>query len=255
MKLSQNFLIDEGVAERQISYACLKDGDVVLEIGAGNGILTRRMAKIAKVIAIELDERFISRLKKIKNVEVIHGDALKIDFREIEFNKVVSNIPYHISSPLTFKLLEKKFDLGILMYQKEFAERLAAKPGSRQYSRLSVMAYAKADVEILETVPKKAFRPVPKVDSCIVKIVPIGKRFEVNEKLFKRVVKALFAHRRKKIKNALLLEGLIDKEKAIPFGEERIEHIEPEKIVEICKVIESGNNGRARIGKTTERNA
>lgn len=240
MKLSQNFLVDDRIAERQISYARLQENDVVLEIGAGNGILTRKMAKIAKVVAIELDERFIGRLEKIKNVEVIHGDAMEINFKEINFNKVVSNIPYHISSPLTFKLLEEKFDLGILMYQKEFAERLAARAGSKKYSRLSVMAYAKADIEILERVPKEAFRPVPKVDSCIVKIVPIGRRFDVSDKIFEKVVRALFTHRRKKIKNALMHEGLIDEEKAknIPFGEERIEHIEPEKIVELCRMIE-----------------
>ncbi len=235
MKYSQHFLIDERVANRQIEYANLNENDVVLEIGAGNGILTKRIAKIAKVIAIEIDRKFIEKLKKIRNVEVIHGDALKIDFNELEFNKVISNLPYHISSPITFKLLQKKFDLGILMYQKEFAERLVAKPGSKEYSRLSVMVYYKADCEILEYVPKKAFYPVPKVDSCIVKIIPIGKRFDVNEKIFEKVVKILFSHRRKKIKNALKLHG-IDKE--VPYGDRRVEEIEPEKIVEICKALE-----------------
>ena len=126
------------------------------------------------------------------------------------------------------------------MYQKEFAERLVASVGSKSYSRLSVMVYYKADCELLEYVPKEAFRPKPKVDSCIVRIKPIGKRFEVNEALFQKVVKALFAHRRKKIKNALIMEGIVGKEKIeeLPFMNERVEHLLPEKIAELCKKIE-----------------
>ncbi len=241
MKLSQHFLVDERVAERQIEYANLCGDDVVLEIGAGNGILTKKIARIAKVIAIEIDKRFIKQLEKIRNVEVIHGDALKVDFNELEFNKVISNIPYHISSPLTFKLLEKKFDVGILMYQKEFAERMVAKPGSREYSRLSVMVYYRADCEILEHVPKEAFRPKPKVDSCIVKIIPIGKRFDVDEALFERVTRALFSHRRKKIKNALVMEGIIEKEEIakLPFMDKRVEQLPPEEIAELCNKIKA----------------
>jgi 16S rRNA (adenine1518-N6/adenine1519-N6)-dimethyltransferase len=98
MKLSQNFLIDESIAERQVNYANLNENDFVLEIGAGNGILTKKIAKIAKVIAVEIDERFIPKLKNIKNVEVINEDVTKIDLNDIYFNKVNSNIPYHIYS-------------------------------------------------------------------------------------------------------------------------------------------------------------
>ncbi len=248
MRFSQNFLIDEGVAERQISYADLKENDVVLEIGAGNGILTRRIAKIAKVIAIEIDERFIPKLKNIKNVELINTDVTKLDLKDIYFNKVISNIPYHISSEITFKLLEKRFDLGILMYQKEFAERLVAKKG-KNYSRLSVMVYSKANVEILEIVSRKAFRPIPKVDSCIVKILPIGKRFSVDDKIFEEVVKVLFAHRRKKIKNSLSISGLLPREEAekIDAAELRVDEISPEKIAEICKIVERKNEMEKNI--------
>lgn len=239
MKLSQHFLINERIAERQIRYANLNKDDIVLEIGAGNGILTKKIAKISKVIAVEIDKRFAEMLKRIKNVEVINEDFLKVDLNEIYFNKVISNIPYHISSPITFKLLEKKFEVGILMYQKEFAERLVAKAGDKNYSRLSIMAHYKADFEILEHVPKEAFRPVPKVDSCIVKIIPIGRRFKVDEKLFEKVVKALFTHRRKKIKNALLMDGIIKKEHVnmLPYMERRVEQVEAEKIAELCNKI------------------
>ncbi len=243
MRLSQNFLIDERVAERQIKYAELNANDIVLEIGAGNGILTRKIAKIARVIAIEIDKRLAEKLEGIKNVEVMNEDAMKVDFSSIPFNKVISNIPYHISSPLTFKLLENKFKFGILMYQKEFAERMTASPGSKKYSRLSVMTYYRADCEILEYVPRTAFFPIPKVDSCILKIVPLGRRFEVNEELFEKVVSALFSHRRKKIKNALVLSGLMDKEKVekLPFIEMRVENLSAEEIAMLCRKMEELN--------------
>lgn len=240
MKLSQNFLIDEKIAERQVKYADLNERDVVLEIGAGKGILTKKIAKIAKVIAVEIDKKFIDILKNIDNVEVINEDFLKLNLNELNFNKVISNIPYHISSPITFKLLEKKFDLGILMYQKEFAERMIATPGTKNYSRLTVMVYYRADCFLLERVPRNAFYPVPKVDSYIVKIIPVGKRFEIDENLFEKVVKSLFSHRRKKIKNSLVIDGLLRKEDAekIIYGDRRGDSLTPEEIAELCMEIE-----------------
>ncbi|HDN50310.1 MAG TPA: ribosomal RNA small subunit methyltransferase A [Thermoplasmatales archaeon] len=240
MRLSQHFLIDERVAERQIQYADLTEDDVVLEIGAGNGFLTKRIARYAKVVAIELDDRFIERLKKIPNVEVVHGNALHVDFGELEFNKVISNIPYHISSQLTFKLLERTFDVGILMYQREFAERMVAPPHTKSYSRLTVMTYYRADCRILEHVPRECFRPVPKVDSCVVKMVPLGKRFEVNEELFETVVRALFSHRRKTVKNALAIEDIAKKDEVEewPEASKRVEELSPEQIAALCRKIE-----------------
>jgi 16S rRNA (adenine1518-N6/adenine1519-N6)-dimethyltransferase len=134
------------------------------------------------------------------------------------------------------------------MYQKEFAERLVAREG-KNYSRLSVMAYSKADIEILEIVPKKAFRPVPKVDSCIVKVVPIGKRFDLDYEIFDRVVKFLFAHRRKKIKNSIAVLGPLAREAAEKTGvaDRRVEEISPEKIAELCKYLEDKNEMEKNI--------
>lgn len=136
-----------------------------------------------KVIAIEKDCKMVEILKdrihdlKIDNIEIINADALKIKFPK--FNKVVSNLPYTISSPITFKLLNYDFNLGVLMYQKEFAQRLIAKPGTSNYSRLSVMMYFKANVELLDIIPPKSFIPRPKVKSAIVKIIP-KKKFKIN---------------------------------------------------------------------------
>ncbi len=241
----QHFLVDKRIAERQINYASLSDKDIVLEIGAGYGVLTKRIARKAKkVIAVEVDRRLASSLenslKGTPNVELICSDILKIDFEEIPFNKVVSNLPYQISSPVTFKLLESDFDIGILMYQKEFADRLVAEPGSKNYSRLSVMASYSAEWEMLEVVPPAAFRPRPRVYSAIVRVVPGKRRFEVkNEALFYEVTKALFSHRRKKIKNSLVIEGLVSEENVgkLPYCEKRVEMISPQQIGEISDII------------------
>ncbi|RLG57870.1 MAG: 16S rRNA methyltransferase, partial [Candidatus Hydrothermarchaeota archaeon] len=130
-KLGQVFLIDERVLKREVEYAELSSKDVVLEIGSGFGSLTKFLVeKAKKVYAIERDSTLIEVLKSYviaKNLEIIQRDALRITFPE--FNKCVSNLPYVISSPITFKLLKHDFEKAILTYQKEFAERLIAKPG------------------------------------------------------------------------------------------------------------------------------
>lgn len=203
----QHFLKDERVLQRIVEYAQVGEGDVVLEIGAGKGNLTRVLAAKAKhVYAIELDKKLASELQQQfagTNVEIIQGNALKLHFPE--FNKVVANLPYYISSDLTFKLLRHKFKLGVLMYQKEFAERMAASPRSESYGRLSVTAQHYAEIEILEIVPRSAFYPVPEVDSAIVRLRLRKPSYEVkDEEFFLRLVTACFAQRRKKLKNAIL---------------------------------------------------
>ena len=206
-RAGQEHVIDPRVLERMVAYAELSRSDVVLEIGAGIGNLTRLLAERAgRVVAIERDPRLIEilqeQVKGSKNIEVIHGDALEVEFPP--FNKVVANLPYPISSEITFKLLEHPFELAVLMYQKEFAERLVAKPGSREYSRLTVMAGYRATIELLEEVPPSAFFPRPKVASAVVRLTPRAKPFEVvDEQLFSNVVRALFQHRRKRVRNAL----------------------------------------------------
>ncbi|MFQ6119610.1 MAG: 16S rRNA (adenine(1518)-N(6)/adenine(1519)-N(6))-dimethyltransferase RsmA [Methanosarcinales archaeon] len=206
--MDQHFLIDKRVINRIIEYADLNKKDVVLEIGAGTGNLTQKLAEFAnKVIAIEIDNKLIYRLNKnlkiIHDVEIIHGDALKIEFPE--FNKVVSNLPYSISSKITFKLLQYNFDFGILMYQHDFARRMIASYGNKDYSRLSVNTQYFAEVEILEIVPKTAFHPRPKVESAIIKLTPRESKYMVlDEQFFLKFVTAMFTQRRKKIKNAII---------------------------------------------------
>lgn len=203
----QNYLIDHNILQKIIDSADLSKNDTVLEIGAGIGTLTIPLAENAgKVIAVEQDAKIAAILEKrlkeldISNVEVIAADAVKIDFPE--FNKVVSNLPYKISSPITFKLVEYDFDYAILMYQLEFAQRMVATPGESNYSRLSLMLHFYADIEILFEVSKHAFFPNPKISSAVIKLVP-NKKEDVDE-FFKQTSRALFQHKKKKVRNALL---------------------------------------------------
>ena len=204
-KLGQVFLIDEKVINDQIEFAQLTKKDTVLEIGPGLGLLTTILAQHArKVIAVEFDKKLCSYLADIlpDNVIVICADALSIDFPK--FNKIVSNVPYQISSPLIFKLIDHRFDLGIFLFQEEFANRLNAVQNTKNYSRLTVMSSYYYDIDLLQYVPSTSFLPVPKINSAIIKIVPKkNKETANNEELFTNLVKVVFNERRKMIKNSL----------------------------------------------------
>ncbi|MEE0939344.1 16S rRNA (adenine(1518)-N(6)/adenine(1519)-N(6))-dimethyltransferase RsmA [Methanobrevibacter sp.] len=208
--LGQNYLIDKNKRNQIVNFGEIDEDDIILEIGPGIGTLTIELAKKAKkVIAIEQDENICkiltTRLKdeKIDNVELINDDALKTDFPE--FNKIISNLPYQISSPITFKFLDYDFDLAILMYQKEFADRMNGEVGSKNYSRLSAMLYFKCNVETLTNVSSESFIPKPKIDSTVVKLTPKENKIEdIDFETYSNFTKALFQHRNKKIRNALI---------------------------------------------------
>ena len=239
--LGQNYLIDRNKRDQIIGYGDIDKDDVVLEIGTGIGTLTIELARKAKkVIAIEQDENICrilaERLKKekIDNVELINEDALSVNFPK--FNKIVSNLPYQISSPITFKFLDYDFDLAILMYQKEFADRMNGEVGSKNYSRLSAMLYFKCEVETLTHVSAESFIPKPKVDSTGVKLTPKDNQIEdIDFKTYSNFTKALFQHRNKKIRNALIdsrhIISNIDK-KVLKM---RLNEIEDERLNEYLK--------------------
>jgi 16S rRNA (adenine1518-N6/adenine1519-N6)-dimethyltransferase len=240
-KLGQHFLIDDGIAQQEVAYAQLTKADVVLEIGPGKGILTRLLAQKAKqVIAIEIDSALVEQLQSAipGNVTLLHGDALKIDFTQLPvFTKIVSNLPFQISSPITFKVLEYPFSKAVFIYQKDFADRMVATPGSKEYCRLSVGIYYKTHCRILRIVPRSCFHPVPQVDSCIVEIVPRkNPAFSVsNEPFFFELTKQLFTHRRKKIRSTIKeLYGIRDK---LPYLDERVEDLTPEQIEELSNLV------------------
>jgi 16S rRNA (adenine1518-N6/adenine1519-N6)-dimethyltransferase len=203
----QNYLINSQILSNIIKHSQINETDIVLEIGAGIGTLTIPLSEAAgKVMAVEQDPRIVRVLKErlddlgISNVEILEGDATKVEFPP--FNKVVANLPYQISSPITFKLLQHDFEWGILMYQLEFAQRMVAQPGKSDYSRLSVMMHLCSHVEVLFKVPRGAFIPQPKVSSAVVKIIP--KKNPAVDEFFLNTCRALFQHKKKKAKKALL---------------------------------------------------
>ncbi len=206
-KHGQSHLVNEEVLRRIVDYGEISSAEKILEIGPGIGNLTELLLeKAEEVIAVEKDKRLIpilnERFKENSNLNLVQGDILEIELPN--FHKVIANLPYSISSPVTSKILKQKFDFGILMYQKEFAERMVAEPGSRNYNSLTVNLLFQAEAEILEEVPPNAFMPQPEVWSAIVKVTPREPPFEVlNKNRFYKVVKSAFQHRRKKIRNSL----------------------------------------------------
>lgn len=239
--LGQNYLIDKNKRDQIINFGDISKEDVILEIGTGIGTLTLELAKRAKkVIAIEQDQKICEILsqrledEKIDNVELINDDALKVDFPP--FHKIISNLPYQISSPITFKFLNYDFDLGILMYQKEFASRMNGEVGTKNYSRLSAMLYFKCDVEKLTEVSNESFIPKPQIDSTVVKLTPKEKSISDEDfRTYSKFTKALFQHRNKKIKNALIdsrhIISNIDKK----VLKKRLNDIDDEKLEEYLK--------------------
>lgn len=226
-KLGQHFLRDGRYAERAVEAAKLRPDDVVLEVGPGKGVLTRILApRVAKVVAVELDEALADALD-VPNVELIRGDAVQVEIPP--FTACVSNLPYQISSPFLFRLLEREFRVAVLMVQKEFADRLIAKVGTGDYGRLSVNAQRRADVELLVRVPPGAFDPPPQVESAIVRISPRAPAFDVPPN-YDRVVERAFDQRRKKIANSL---GAKD----IPYADKRPEELTPAQFAEVADAL------------------
>jgi 16S rRNA (adenine1518-N6/adenine1519-N6)-dimethyltransferase len=218
--LGQNFLIDESVIDSIISSSVITKDCAVIEIGPGIGSLTEALAKNAgRVICIELDRNLIkvlrSEFEKYDNIEFIHDDILKIDLKSITSNlqsykiKVVANLPYYITTPILMRLLEENLPLESItvMVQKEVADRIVAKAGSKDYGALSVAVQYHATAQIIRTVPPGAFIPPPNVSSAVVKMVLGEKKVFVDESKFFRIIKASFAQRRKTLINALKGSG------------------------------------------------
>lgn len=220
--LSQNFLVNSHILERQIDYAEVSKNDTVLEIGGGTGVLTKRLArKAAHVFCIEFDKMLASYLRKkfksIENVTIIEGDALKLDLPEV--NKIVANLPYHISSPITFKLLETKFEVAILMYQLEFAKRMIALPTTDDYSRLSANLQYQAEVKIVEKISKGNFYPPPKIDSAIVEIRLRVEELPVDPKSYGIITRILFNTKNKLVSTVFYsyFKKSLEKDQRIDF--------------------------------------
>ncbi len=217
-KYGQNFLIDTHVLEKIIRAASIGSDDVVLEIGPGIGTLTQYLCENARqVIAVEIDDMLIpilgETLKDYDNVKIVHNDILKIDVNEIVSEypgssiKVVANLPYYITTPIIMGLFESgvPIDSITIMVQKEVAERMQAKPGTKDYGALTLAVQYYADAKIMANVPPNCFMPRPAVGSAVINLVKHKeKRYDVKkEDMLFRIIRASFNQRRKTLQNGL----------------------------------------------------
>jgi 16S rRNA (adenine1518-N6/adenine1519-N6)-dimethyltransferase len=220
--LGQNFLNDIRILQRMVDACHLSLEDCVVEVGPGQGVLTRLIApKVKKLTCIETDRDLIKSLQDEflnSNVEIIHDDFLKWDFAQLSFPsapaenlKVIGNIPYYISTPIIEKIIEQRQCLtaAYLTVQLEFGQRMAAVPGSKEYGSLSCFVQYYADVKVLFKVKNTCFKPAPKVDSCFVQLTmrkePLYK--PKDEVFLFKVIHSAFGQRRKTISNSLSLLG------------------------------------------------
>lgn len=226
----QHFLVDDRVLDRLPTYGPGASGHV-LEIGAGTGALTDRLlAHAESVTAIEQDSELVAFLRReftnaitANRLTITEGDALDVTLPE--FDICISNLPYGASSEIAFRL----FPLGnplVLTFQKEFAERMTAEPGSDAYGRLSVTAQHYADIKIVETIPPTAFDPQPAVDSAVVVTSPRTPDYDVPDEEFLSMVRAVFTQRRKTLRNAVRntahISGLTDPESVMGAVDEEM---------------------------------
>jgi 16S rRNA (adenine1518-N6/adenine1519-N6)-dimethyltransferase len=218
-KLGQHFLIDRDIIRRILKKASLSPQHPVLEIGAGKGALTVPLAKsVKKLYAVEKDQRLVEYLHErlsdagIDNVTLFNEDVLKCDFYKMDCSshsklQVIGNLPYNISSPVLDKLIKNRaiISKAVLMFQQEVAQRLTAMPSEKAYGALTLLIRYHAFCSPLIKVKKKAFYPIPKVDSTVLELDferPYPKRASSEDK-FKRIVKGAFSHRRKTLSNSL----------------------------------------------------
>jgi 16S rRNA (adenine1518-N6/adenine1519-N6)-dimethyltransferase len=260
--LGQNFLIDGGVLDQIIEAAGLDETRGVLEIGPGIGSLTEQLAKTAgKVTAVEIDRRLIPILQDVMspygNVCIVHGDILKTDLKQLwqeqfaDFANVsvVANLPYYVTTPIIMKLLEERLPLEniVVMVQKEVAERMAAKPGGKEFGSLSIAVQYYCEPELVCIVPGKSFIPAPNVESAVIKLrkrqtpavsVP-------DEAKFFHVVKTSFSQRRKTLANNLSAFSGKDRkgelaELLLSIGvqpERRAETLSLEEFAKVCEAL------------------
>ena len=212
-RFGQHFLTDPGVIDAIMNAVAIRDDQTVVEIGPGHGAISKSLAARAGVLhAIELDRDLVAILKRefaaAGNVIIHEADALKFDFRTLGSSlRVVGNLPYNISTPLLFHLLEFRdciYDMHFML-QKEVVDRMAAPPGSKSYGRLSIMLGCRFAIEALFDVDRLAFDPPPDVTSAVVRLVPLpADTYAIDdEKKFSRVVAQAFSQRRKTIRNSL----------------------------------------------------
>ena len=253
-KRGQSFLISHSVARDIVDIAELSGQDDVLEIGGGFGVLTKRIAEKAQhVYVIEIDPRLNKALhdtlKDFTNVDIIEGDALTVDLPQV--SKIIANLPYSISSEITFRIMrEMKYEKAILMYQKEYASRLVACPGTSEYSRLTINVQYYAEVEKILEVPADLFYPTPAVDSTVVRMTPRTEGlFAKDDSVFHWMIGGIYPYPNKNIRKALqiwfrnlginknLSDEVLFRLGGIIAGNERLRSINLDKLVKLSDIL------------------
>ncbi len=230
-KLGQHFLINKEIIPEIVKIAEIKQGDKVIEIGSGTGVLTEELIRAgAEVFAIEKDYKLIEILRKkfsnTKTLKIIHQDALFFDISRFKNYKVVANIPFNITSPIIRKFLtaSNKPQLIVLMIQREVAERLVAEPGSSKRGLLTILVELFGQVSIEQKLSNKDFWPKPKVESAVIKIKPRESQIKDTE-IFLKLVKMGFSSKRRQIHNSLFSSLKLEKKEILKLLEKS--QIEP----------------------------
>jgi 16S rRNA (adenine1518-N6/adenine1519-N6)-dimethyltransferase len=247
-RFGQNFLVNDNIIGQIVDAINPKEGEHIVEIGPGHAALTRPVLERAKKLtAIELDRDLVEILKHdpfLKGLSIIEGDALKVNFEEIEGAgqlRVFGNLPYNITSPIMFHLLSQRGIIDMhVMLQQEVVERIAAGPDSKDYGRLTVMTQYHANVIPMLIVPPSAFRPAPKVMSAVVRLKPkdLSDEDRALVPYLNNITTTAFSARRKTIRNAL--SKFFTENELIDLGLDpilRAENISVEKYVELAKTI------------------
>ena len=251
-ELGQHFLVDENILGVIDRLAALQPADIVLEVGAGLGVLTRYLAaRVNRLHAVELDTELEPRLREVLqgavNVDLVFGDAMQLPLGDLEPRptKLVANLPYSIATPLCVESLDglPTIERWCVMLQREVADRFVAEPGSRSYGAVSVLIQLTCERTGFHPVARTCFRPPPNVDSALVALVR-RRSWGAEYPWLKRVVQAAFAHRRKTLANSLELAGVASRERtAGALGvlgrrpEARAESLTPEELVELTRLL------------------
>jgi 16S rRNA (adenine1518-N6/adenine1519-N6)-dimethyltransferase len=250
-RLGQNFLADPNLLDAIVREAGVGGEDVVLEVGGGEGALSERLApRVRHLHVVELDDRLREPLGELAeehaNVDLVWGDALRIDLRALAPppTALVSNLPYAIATPLILRAIEELPGLASLtvLVQREIADRLRAAPGGRQYGVPSVLSQLACDVELVRTVDRAVFVPRPRVDSALVRL---RRRGPAAPEHVRRLVQGAFAHRRKALAGSLELAEVVPRERARAALERlglpaaaRAEALAPEQFVALAEELE-----------------
>lgn len=248
VSLGQNFLADPNLLEAIVREAGLSPDDVVLEVGGGQGVLTERLAAIARAVhVIEVDERLRAGLEEIaarrEGVRLVMGDAMKVDFRALDPapTAMVANLPYSVATPVIMRSIEELPEVKIwtVMVQREIADRLRATPRTKAYGAPTVLAQLSCSVEMLRAVDRRVFKPPPRVDSALLRLERVA---DWPGDGVARLVRAAFAHRRKALARSVATAGVETRQRVLAalaaMGKKptaRAEELKPEEFVALAK--------------------